>query len=140
MTKAGLDPVERVWLRIQVTDSGCWEFTGSCDPHGYGRITVAKKQRGAHIIVWETHRGLVPDGLELDHLCRNPPCCNPDHLEPVTHKINTVRGLNPKMIAHANGTCVAGHPQAEHAVFRRSTGRVVYCKACRRERRSNVTQ
>jgi HNH endonuclease len=71
----------------------CWVWQRSVQKgRGYGKITVGSKKLFAHRVVWERHKGPIPEGLELDHLCRNPPCVNPDHLEPVTHAINMKRG------------------------------------------------
>lgn len=69
----------------------CWLWTGTIRPDGYGQVTVGRKQQRAHRLVYELLVGPIPEGLTLDHLCRNPPCVNPDHLEPVTLKINIER-------------------------------------------------
>lgn len=65
----------------------CWEWQKYVDPNGYGRFMGTY----AHIFSYRAHRGAVPDGLELDHLCRNPCCANPNHLEAVTHRENCAR-------------------------------------------------
>jgi len=75
----------------------CWEWNGSLADHGYGRIRRENKWYRAHRMVYESVKGKIPDGLQLDHLCRNPACVNPDHLEPVTNAINTRRGAKPKL-------------------------------------------
>lgn len=82
---------ERIWSKVRKTE-GCWEWTASKNPGGYGHFTVNGKTRNAHRAVYELLVGLVPFGLTLDHLCRNRACVNPDHLEPVTQLINTRRG------------------------------------------------
>ena len=74
---------------------GCWEFYGALGDGRYGLIKDdSGKTRVAHRIMYEFKYGSIPDGLELDHLCRNTRCCNPDHLEIVTHAENCRRGLN----------------------------------------------
>jgi len=70
----------------------CWEWAGRKDVNGYGVLDVGGRPVVAHKIGYELIHGPVPTGLELDHLCRNPPCVNPLHLEAVTHKENISRG------------------------------------------------
>lgn len=69
----------------------CWEWTGQTNGRGYGLIGYEMKMWYVHRLIWVTLVGPIPEGLELDHLCENQPCCNPDHLEPVTHAENTRR-------------------------------------------------
>lgn len=80
---------------------------------GYGQFTnYDGKQCQAHVWLYEQLRGPVPDGMELDHTCRNRRCVNPDHLEPVTHLQNMVRGQNPVAVNYHKAACVNGHPFA----------------------------
>jgi hypothetical protein len=74
--------------RIDVGD--CWEWTGRLDRDGYGHF--GKHGRLVHRMLWELLVGPIPDGLQIDHLCRNRKCVNPDHLEPVSSLENTRRG------------------------------------------------
>lgn len=75
---------------------GCWEWTGSKQRQGYGRLgrTEGGKytELMAHRIAFELYVGPIPEGLVIDHLCRNRGCVNPDHLEPVTNEVNIERG------------------------------------------------
>lgn len=75
--------------------SGCWVWLAGCDSDGYGATAVRMGERvrntGAHRASWIAHRGPVPAGLTLDHLCWNRKCVNPDHLEPVTFEENVRR-------------------------------------------------
>ncbi len=73
--------------------SPCWVWQRATNSQGYGSLWVDGKCRGTHIVYWERRHGQVPAGLELDHLCRNRPCINPTHLEPVTRSVNIIRGL-----------------------------------------------
>ena len=84
------DPLER--LLENVDKSGdCWLWTGQLNNKGYGLFSYRNQKRAAHVVLWEHLVGLVPAGLELDHLCRITACVNPDHLEPVTHAENMRR-------------------------------------------------
>lgn len=74
----------------------CWEWSGHRSTRGYGRIWYNGRLRLAHRVYYELVRGAIPKNHELDHLCRNPPCVNPDHLEPVSHSLNMVRGYEYK--------------------------------------------
>lgn len=88
--------------------SGCWLWTGGT-ASGYGRVNGQyhgnKVAWAAHRISFELHRGKIPKGLDLDHLCRVRSCINPDHLEPVTRQVNLVRGLGGRLKTH----CPKGH-------------------------------
>lgn len=91
--------------------TGCWLWSGSSHSSGYGQFSVAAHPERAHRHAYETLVGPVPDGLELDHLCRVRCCVNPAHLEPVTHAENLRRGES----GMAKRThCPKGHPYDPH--------------------------
>lgn len=99
---------EQFWARVNKhAGSGCWEWTGSRTLGGYGHL---RRPGGtfdyAHRVAYTHERGPIPDGLVIDHLCRNRACCNPDHLEPVPHRTNVARGMAPYGI---RTTCKYGH-------------------------------
>lgn len=114
----------------------CWEWTGHRHKLGYGVMRFEPRDLGiceAHIISYEIFIGPVPKGKELDHKCRNRPCINPGHLEPVTHAINMGRGH------HAIKThCIHGHRFSPDNTYVSRDGRI--CKTCRRERQKKCLQ
>jgi hypothetical protein len=90
----------------------------------------------AHRFAYENLVGEIPDGLALDHLCRNPRCVNPDHLEPVTHAENVRRGYAPNMLLNRLQVCAEGHDtRLDNSVYIARNGRRS-CKICagRRQR------
>jgi len=115
----------------------CWLWTGRLDPKGYGRIdiTVGRYDRPqlAHRIGYELQVGPIAIGLELDHLCRNPPCVRGSRLEPVTHRVNVLRG-NASSAMYARRThCNQGHPFQEDNLVHRKNG-IRDCLTCARNR------
>src|SRR5262245_2571494 len=86
------DSWNRFWAQVVVTQDGCWLWTGGTTSAGYGRFEYGDGKQPAHRIAYEALVGPIPDGLELDNVCRNPRCVRPDHLEPVTHLENMLRG------------------------------------------------
>lgn len=78
-------------------NTGCWLWERSKTSLGYGHLTIKNKQVLAHRFVYEKHRGKIPEGMTLDHLCRTPSCVNPEHLEPVPHAENCRRGSRGRL-------------------------------------------
>lgn len=119
--------------KIALTDSGCIDWLGSTIPAGYGRFWSGAGVVYAHRWSYEHHLGKIPDGMQIDHLCRNTSCVNPDHLEPVTQHINLLRG-HGWAGEHARKThCPAGHPYAGANLYLSRSGER-HCRACRRNR------
>lgn len=96
-------------------DLPCWEWQKSLTNTGYGMVSHAGKQWLTHRLTFTLVKGSIPEGTELDHLCRNPACCNPSHLEAVSHVENCRRGLQGKVnnCQTAKTHCPQGHPYSE---------------------------
>lgn len=90
-------------FRFEIRDMGyktpCWIWKGPLNKWGYGRVRSGKYQVSVHRFEYEKARGPIPEGLDLDHLCRVRRCGNPGHMEPVTEAVNTRRGINCKLSA-----------------------------------------
>lgn len=114
-------------------NTGCWFWVRAINHFGYGRVTVGARQTMAHRLSYELLRGPVPDGLCLDHLCRQRSCVNPDHLEAVTMRENLLRGdtLNRRNASRTH--CPQGHPYDALNTYHIPTGGRG-CKACMRVR------
>jgi hypothetical protein len=127
----------RFWERVSPEpNSGCWIWTGAATAAGYGQMVANRKHRYAHRISYEMHVGAIPNGLELDHRCRNTFCVNPDHLEPVTHAENVRRGLGPERAGKRQRDktrCPNGHPYTEGNIYYRANGNRD-CRICSIER------
>ena len=134
--KSGPTPrpiADRFWEKVNKTD-GCWLWTSATDRDGYGVFTV---KRGtvvsAHRFAYELSIGEIPNGFQIDHLCRVPACCNPQHMEVVTPRENTLRGFSPWANAFRTGKCINGHPYNDENTYYRPDGRGRECKACQRD-------
>lgn len=113
---------------------GCWLWTGPKNRYGYGIHSENHKSLKAHRWSYEYHKGPIPEGLQIDHLCRNRSCVNPDHLEAVTKKENTLRSQAPTALNARKTHCQNGHPfDAENTIINKHGWR--YCRICTRERK-----
>jgi hypothetical protein len=106
--KASID--RRFWEKVEKTD-GCWLWRASCFPTGYGHFRLGDRSVYAHRHAYVLLIGPIPEGLEIDHLCRVRACVNPAHLEPVTHRENILRSpIHPHALNAAKTHCKHGHP------------------------------
>ncbi len=91
----------RLASRSRRVESGCIEWTGVMDRHGYGTLDMPDRTKKlAHRLAYELQVGPIPDGLVIDHLCRNRRCVNVAHMEPVTRAENSLRGESPSIRKH----------------------------------------
>lgn len=104
--------VIKFWNRVDKGPS-CWAWRGDKNPGGYGLIYVNGRRMPAHRFSYELTGRKIPPGLHIDHLCRNPNCVNPDHLEPVTIRENLMRGKTLAAENKAKTHCIKGHPFSE---------------------------
>jgi len=136
---------ERFDVKVQREGDGCWRWIGMLDKAGYGRIRDERGRAGeslyAHRVAHIRWKGPIPEGCEVDHLCRNRWCVNPDHLEAVPHKTNMRRGMSPTMIISRTGKCGRGHEvNSENMYFRKDRPGYWLCRVCKRERRRLARQ
>jgi hypothetical protein len=117
--------------RIAAVPGGCWLWLGTIQVGGYGRLdTKAFGPRMAHRIMYELVHGPIPGGLQLDHLCRNRGCVNPDHLEPVTPRENLMRSPLTRARQNADKThCNRGH-EFNDSNTRLSPAGTKVCRPC----------
>ena len=136
--------IARFMRRVEVSADGCWRWTGPLDPRfGYARTSIACVRMGVHEAAFVLFVGPVPEGLELDHLCRVRHCCNPLHLEAVTREENMRRMRHPwpseprSALTH----CRNGHEYTDDNTYVRADA-MKYCRTCARignaVRRDNV--
>lgn len=125
------------WSKVNKTKS-CWLWTAALHSAGYGvvRINCSKENRKgelvyAHRFVYESLRGPIPHGLHLDHLCRVRNCVNPDHLEPVTGKVNALRGTSPAAKNAKKTHCKRGHELAGENLYLRPDTGTRQCLICK---------
>lgn len=131
---------QRFWAKVDVGHPlGCWEWTAQRNRGGYGRIRLTGRgapQVVAHRVAFELLRGPIPDGHELDHLCRNRGCVNPDHLEPVTPLENALRGESINARNARKTRCTNGHALIGDNVLVVNGGKSRRCRTCTREQQA----
>lgn len=126
----------RFWASAApIVPGRCWEWSGKRDRDGYGRVTIDGVTFRVHRIAYALAYGHLRQDRVVDHLCRNPGCVNPMHLEETTVQINTARGVGPcadRARARLRGLCINGHVIAE--VGEHKQGRGMTCAQCGRDR------
>lgn len=123
------DPALRVLNRIDISEPGCWIWPGAHTPNGYGMVQASPpyadrpKPLLVHRVMYQHFMGEIPKGLEIDHLCRVRLCCNPTHLEPVTRRVNVLRGASVR-----GDSCPRGHAYPENIRVKGNGN--IYCIKC----------
>ena len=127
---------ERIARKVCVDEFGCWEWVGSTSEsrgrRHYGILWVGGKNKKAHRVVYEELVGPIPEGLTLDHLCKNTICVNPSHLGPVTIAENILRGVGPPAQNSRKTHCIHGHEFNEENTYVTPQNGFRQCLTCQR--------
>ena len=127
--------IARFLSKIEISESGCWDWTAGVFSAGYALLSMGDRPNHptyAHRFAYRVFIGEIPEGLQLDHLCRNRKCVNPDHLEAVTGRENVLRGTGPTAQLARKTHCPKGHPYTDSNTYIHPP-RSRNCRICRRE-------
>lgn len=130
-----VEPWDRILAKVEKNyHTGCWEWIGARNRNGYGMVYFHGRRRQAYHVTWELHhQRALPAGKEIDHLCSNPRCVNPLHLEPVTHRENLLRGNTTAARRSRQTHCKRGHEfTPQNTYISKRNERV--CRKCRADR------
>lgn len=122
--------LERFMVKVRQGENGCVFWTATTNWKGYGQFWTGEQKVQAHRWAYEYFKGPIPEGLQLDRLCRNRHCVNPSHLEPVTSRENTLRGDTFQAANLAKTHCPQGHPYAGANLYVMPNGGRA-CRTCR---------
>lgn len=122
---------KRFKTKVKIMENGCWEWMASKSHDGYGRYGLHSDYVYAHRFSYEYFFKAIPAGMQLDHLCRNTACVNPDHLELVTPQVNILRSNGISAINARKITCINGHEFNLFNTYIDKNGKR-YCRECDR--------
>lgn len=127
--------IDRFWAKVD-RSGDCWEWLAHRNWGGYGRFWWGGRLGQAHRFAFQLTHGPIPLGLTIDHLCRNRGCVNPAHLEAVSMRENTLRGIGGPANNARKTHCYLGHPldEANTTIYERDGKPVRRCRACHRRR------
>lgn len=126
---------ERFESKIARSEGGCWEWTAARFQSGYGAIRIEGQTRLAHRISHELYIGPIPEGLGIDHLCKNRGCVRPSHIEAVPQRVNLARGDHPAAIVRRTNVCGHGHALTPENTYITPAGWRRCRECCRRHGR-----
>lgn len=129
--------LERFMSHIATAGEGCWIWTGALTGSRglYGSFWNGRKSCAAHRWSYLHFKGAIRQGLEIDHLCRNPACVNPDHLEAVPHSVNIARstvGESLRLRRRSKIHCDNGHEFTAETTGHQGPNKYRFCRVCRR--------
>lgn len=132
----------RFWAKVKIMPSGCWEWQGGVQGRmRYGRLRIAGKSKQAHRYFYQELVGPIPEKRQTDHLCRNPKCVNPMHLEPVSGGENTLRGVGLSAQNAQKTHCLRGHSLDLFNTYHPpAKPRARYCRICQSIRRHTYSR
>jgi hypothetical protein len=122
---------DRLLSQVDRSADGCWNWLGQVT-NNYGRTGISRSKVWAHRASYEEFVGRIPPGFQIDHLCKNTVCINPDHLEAVTPRVNTLRSDSLSAIAARRTHCAAGHEYTDENTRQRRDRRARVCRTCAR--------
>ena len=118
----------------EASETGCRIWTGGTYSNGYGQMNVNGKSRLVHRLAYEIANGVIPEGLEIDHLCRVRACIDAEHMEAVTPLKNMERAFSPSMVASHANLCFRGHVLSPENTIK-VTERKRTCRICTNDRK-----
>lgn len=130
------------WSKVRILDmSTCWEYLGGTSLQGYGRVRIDNVSYYSHIVAYTFIKGEIPEGYEIDHICRNRACVNPGHLRAVKPYLNIIENSEGVAAKNSKKTqCSKGHQYVEGSYYesKKNNGRVSrVCKICTRTYNKN---
>lgn len=105
---------DRFWSKVERRTNECWPWQSTLNRGGYGVFSISGSMRLAHRIAYILTKGPIPGDLQIDHLCRNRKCVNPAHMEPVTCRVNVIRGIGPATVRARCAKLMATRTHCKH--------------------------
>lgn len=131
---------ERFWSKVEPEpNSGCWLWTAACYENGYGAFKFDGRTRLVHRISYMALIGVISPGLQVDHLCRVRCCVNPAHMEPVTSRVNLLRGVGFSAVNSQKTVAACGHP-FNSSRYEKGRIRCRICSVCFQKRKAEYMQ